>query len=170
MKNELLLLLDNSRVGYYPEREILPYDRFSTTDSIIQDRLKLLNSDKKNLKIVVTSCINLFEKLPSKNHFFARKQFRIGDSLSIKDLTAILEDLNYQRVDKVTSINEYTVRGGVVDFYSGFHKEPLRVDFFGDQIDLKEDGGDIVDEFEGLVQDPDGQVAQVSRICVTRRG
>ena len=37
LKNELLLLLDNSRVGYYPEREILPYDRFSTTDSIIQD-------------------------------------------------------------------------------------------------------------------------------------
>ena len=135
LKNELLLLLDNSRVEYYPEREILPYDRFSTTDSIIQDRLKLLNSDKKNLKIVVTSCINLFEKLPSKNHFFARKQFRIGDSLSIKDLTDILEELNYQRVDKVTSINEYTVRGGVVDFYSGFHKEPLRVDFFGDQID-----------------------------------
>ena len=29
---------------------------------------------------------------------------------------------------------------------------------------------DIVDEFEGLVQDPDGEVAQVSRICVTRRG
>ena len=29
---------------------------------------------------------------------------------------------------------------------------------------------DIVDEFEGLVQDPDGEVAQVSRVCVTRRG
>ena len=29
---------------------------------------------------------------------------------------------------------------------------------------------DIVDEFEGLVQDPDGEVAQVSRICVMRRG
>ena len=135
LKNELLILLDSSMIGYYPEREILPYDRFSTSDSIIQDRLKLLNSDKKNLKIVVTSGINLFEKLPSKNDFLARKQFSLGDSLSIKDLTAILEDLNYQRVDKVTSINEYTVRGGVVDFYSGFHKQPLRVDFFGDQID-----------------------------------
>ena len=110
LKNELLILLDNSMIGYYPEREILPYDRFSTSDSIIQDRLKLLNSDKKDLKIVVTSGINLFEKLPSKNDFLARKQFSLGDSLSIKDLTAILEDLNYQRVDKVTSINEYTVR------------------------------------------------------------
>ena len=77
----------------------------------------------------MTSSINLFEKLPSKNDFLARKQFSIGDSLSIKDLTAILEDLNYQRVDKVTSINEYTVRGGVVDFYSGFHKQPQELIF-----------------------------------------
>ena len=84
LKNELLLLLDDSSIGYYPEREILPYDRFSTTDSIIEDRLKILNSDKKNLKILVTSCINLFEKLPSKNNFLAKKQFRLGDSLSIK--------------------------------------------------------------------------------------
>ena len=65
LKNELLILLDNSMIGYYPEREILPYDRFSTADSIIQDRLKLLNSDKRNLKIVVTSGLNLFEKLRS---------------------------------------------------------------------------------------------------------
>ena len=28
LKNELLILLDNSMIGYYPEREILPYDRF----------------------------------------------------------------------------------------------------------------------------------------------
>ena len=75
LKNELLILLDNSMIGYYPEREILPYDRFSTADSIIQDRLKLLNSDKRNLKIVVTSGLNLFEKLPSKKDFLAKKQF-----------------------------------------------------------------------------------------------
>ena len=51
LKNELLILLDNSMIGYFPEREILPYDRFSTADSIIQDRLKLLNSDKKISKL-----------------------------------------------------------------------------------------------------------------------
>ena len=66
IKNELKLFLDDSEIGYYPEREILPYDRFSTADSIIQERIKLLNSDKKNINIIVTSCTNLFEKLPSK--------------------------------------------------------------------------------------------------------
>ena len=135
IKNELQLFLTDDEIGYYPEREILPYDRFSTADSIIQERIKLLNSDKANIKIIITSCINLFEKLPSKNFFIARKNFKINDSLTIKDLTTSLEALNYERTDKVNGINQYTVRGGVVDFYSGFQLWPLRVDFFGDQID-----------------------------------
>ena len=135
IKNELKLFMDDNLIGYYPEREILPYDRFSTADSIIQERIKLLNSDKANFKIIITSCINLFEKLPSMDFFVARKKYKIGATLSIKELTSGLEALNYERTDKVSAINQYTVRGGVVDFYSGFHLYPIRVDFFGDQID-----------------------------------
>ena len=135
IKNELLLFMNEDEIGYYPEREILPYDRFSTADSIIQQRIKLLNADKTKIKIIITSCINLFEKLPSKNFFISRKIFKIGDTLTIKDFTTSLEILKYERVDKVSSINQYTVRGGVVDFYSGFQLNPIRVDFFGDQID-----------------------------------
>ena len=135
IKNELLLFMNDDEIGYYPEREILPYDRFSTADSIIQQRIKLLNTDKTKIKIIITSCTNLFEKLPSKNFFISRKIFKIGNTLTIKDLTTSLEKLKYERVDKVRSINQYTVRGGVVDFYSGFQLNPIRVDFFGDQID-----------------------------------
>ena len=43
IKNELNLFLSDSEIGYYPEREILPYDRFSTADSIIQERIKMPN-------------------------------------------------------------------------------------------------------------------------------
>ena len=79
--------------------------------------------------------INLFEKLPSKEFFRARKKIKTGDLLSIKDLTSNLEALNDKRTDKVDSINQYTVRGGVVDFYSGFQSHPIRVDFFDNEID-----------------------------------
>jgi len=133
LKNELLLFFDRSAIGYYLDREILPYDRFSTADSIIQERIQLLNSNKSTYKVIVTSSINLFEKLPPKDFFSARKKFKTGDLLSIKDLTSNLEALNYKRTDKVNSINQYTVRGGVVDFYSGFQSQPVRVDFFDDQ-------------------------------------
>ena len=135
LKNELLLFFETDEIGYYSDREILPYDRFSTTESIIQNRIQLLNGDKNSFKVVVTSCINLFERLPSKSFFQSRKKYIIGDLLSIKDLVLALEELNYQRVDKVESINQFTVRGGVVDFYSGFISKPVRIEFFDNEID-----------------------------------
>ena len=153
IKNELKLFLDDSEIGYYPEREILPYDRFSTADSIIQERIRLLNSDKTNTSIIVTSCINLFEKLPSKKFFVARKNFKTNDFLTIKDLTTSLDALNYERTDKVNAINQYTIRGGVVDFFSGFHPHPVRVDFFGDQIDE-------IREFDPLTQNMTNKLSE----------
>ena len=101
LKNELLLFFETDEIGYYSDREILPYDRFSTTESIIQNRIQLLNGDKNSFKVVVTSCINLFERLTAKSLFQSRKKDIIGDLLSIKELVLALEELNYQRVDKV---------------------------------------------------------------------
>jgi len=135
IKNELLLFLEKTDIGYYPDREILPYDRFSTAESIIQERMQLLNSNKSSYKIIITNCINLLEKLPSNEFFNVRKKFKSGDLLSINNLISCLEDLNYERTEKVVSINQYAIRGGVVDFYSGFQPNPLRVDFFDNQID-----------------------------------
>ena len=64
LKNELLILLDSSMIGYYPEREILPYDRFSTSDSIIQDRLKLLNSIIfSSFKLIFSEISSIFQLL-----------------------------------------------------------------------------------------------------------
>mgnify|MGYP003951871951 CR=1 FL=1 len=153
LKNELLLFLNESDIGYYPDREILPYDRFSTAESIIKERIQLLNSNKSTYKIIITNCINLFEKLPPKDFFSGRKKFKPGDLLSIKDLTSSLEALNYKRTDKVNSINQYTVRGGVVDFYSGFQSRPVRVDFFDNVIDE-------IREFDPLTQHMIGKLTQ----------
>ena len=135
VKHELELYLPAEEIAYYPEREILPYDRFSTSQSIIQSRIGLLNSSKENLKVIITSGLNLLEKLPAKEFFTARKIFHTGEKLSIKELADNLIQLGYERTDKVELINQFTVRGGVVDLYSSFYSTPLRVDFFGDEID-----------------------------------
>ena len=59
VKHELELYLPAEEIAYYPEREILPYDRFSTSQSIIQSRIGLLNSSKENFKVIITSGLNL---------------------------------------------------------------------------------------------------------------
>jgi len=54
------------------------------------------------------------------------------------DLSAIathLVDLAYARVDMVTRRGEFAVRGGILDVFPPTAEHPVRVDFFGDEVD-----------------------------------
>ena len=46
-----------------------------------------------------------------------------------------LTDQNYEHVDQVDLVGEFAVRGGIVDIFSPAHNLPVRVEFFGDQIE-----------------------------------
>ena len=55
--------------------------------------------------------------------------------MSIGEIKEILQSLNYKRVLKVSSLNEYSHRGGIVDINSSRYKNPIRLDFFDDCIE-----------------------------------
>jgi len=46
-----------------------------------------------------------------------------------------LTDQNYGHVDQVDLVGEFAVRGGIVDIFPPAHDLPVRVEFFGDQIE-----------------------------------
>ncbi|AMM20221.1 transcription-repair coupling factor [Frondihabitans sp. PAMC 28766] len=46
-----------------------------------------------------------------------------------------LVDLAYARVDMVTRRGEFAVRGGILDVFPPTAEHPVRVDFFGDEVD-----------------------------------
>jgi transcription-repair coupling factor (superfamily II helicase) len=57
-----------------------------------------------------------------------------GAALAFDAAVAGLAALGYERVERVRSRGEFAVRGGLVDVYSALG-DPLRVEFWGDQID-----------------------------------
>jgi transcription-repair coupling factor (superfamily II helicase) len=50
-------------------------------------------------------------------------------------IAALLVDLAYVRVDMVTRRGEFAVRGGILDVFPPVADHPIRVDFFGDEVD-----------------------------------
>lgn len=48
---------------------------------------------------------------------------------------AILETLNYSKKENVENINDYSLRGGIVDFYTPIYKHPLRIEVFDNKIE-----------------------------------
>jgi len=133
--NELSLYLDSNLIDYFPENEILPYDHFSSPESILKERFRILNSTNANKKILITTLKNLFEIYPPKGFFKSIQDLKISDKLSIKELIKTLEDLSYEKVNRIEAVNQFSLRGGIIDIYTPIYKEPLRIEIFDDQIE-----------------------------------
>src|SRR5204862_2055628 len=58
-----------------------------------------------------------------------------GDEQGIDALTEALALAGYERVDRAEERGQFAVRGGLVDVFPTTGREPLRVEFFGDEIE-----------------------------------
>jgi transcription-repair coupling factor (superfamily II helicase) len=58
-----------------------------------------------------------------------------GRGFDLRRLSADLVDLAYARVDMVTRRGEFAVRGGIVDVFPPTAEHPVRLEFFGDELD-----------------------------------
>ena len=59
----------------------------------------------------------------------------VGDILPPESLSEGLVAMGFARVDAVESRGQFSRRGGIVDFFGGESESPVRVEFFGDEVD-----------------------------------
>ena len=131
---ELIGFVNKKRIVRFYDREILPYDHFSTPDDVIKKRFDEIQNIY-DARLIISSLKNLFEVYPDHNFYKSLKEFKTNDEISISKIKEILESINYKRVDRVSSLNEYSHRGGIVDINSSRYKNPIRLDFFSDCIE-----------------------------------
>ncbi len=60
---------------------------------------------------------------------------RVHDEVPLDDLAAHLESVGYERRDPVEMVGEYSIRGGILDVFSPEQTQPVRMEFFGDEIE-----------------------------------
>ncbi len=135
LKNELSLLIGSDEILLFPENDILPYDHFSIPEKITKQRFKIINNTDKKKHILITTIKNLFELYPSKEYFKSMENFSIGKKISLNNIIKIIESLNYQKKTNVENINEYSLRGGIIDIYTPLYDNPLRIEIFDDIIE-----------------------------------
>ena len=132
--NELIDFVNKDKIVRLYDREILPYDHFSTPNDVIKKRFYEIQNIF-DAKLIISSLKNLFEFYPQRGFYKSLKEFRTNEMVSIGEIKEILQSLNYKRVEKVSSLNEYSHRGGIVDINSTRYKNPIRLDFFDDYIE-----------------------------------
>ncbi len=61
---------------------------------------------------------------------------RVGDTIDVESFTRLLASTGYSRIDTVAGKGQFAVRGGIIDVFSPNMTLPVRMELFGDEIDL----------------------------------
>ena len=137
-------LFHNELLNWFPDAIFLPeLERMPTPGAlgdpeIGAERLQILQSlaAKKERQIIVASRASLDEAVPSPA---AMKkitvQLKQSARLDRDKLLRRLDSAGYEKVPQVSTRGQYAVRGGILDFFSWHHTQPVRVELFDDVIE-----------------------------------
>ena len=127
----------DTEVHHFVEWETLPWDSFSPHQDIVSRRLSVLAALYSMQRgIVIASAPVLLQRLPPVNYVSARSlSLRSGQSLPRDAFVASLVSGGYLRVPQVGDHGEFAVRGSLIDVFPMGSDQPVRIDFFDDDIE-----------------------------------
>jgi transcription-repair coupling factor (superfamily II helicase) len=136
LANELREL--HNHVLEFPAWETLPHERLSPRSDTVARRLATLadlaagNNEKTIVVAPIRAVIHRFiADLASQ----PLQSLEIGSEVDLTSLITNLTNLAYTRTDLVEKRGEFAVRGGIVDLFLPLSEHPVRIDFFGDEIE-----------------------------------
>jgi transcription-repair coupling factor (superfamily II helicase) len=133
-----LQTLETPYTNLFPASGLKPYDSQQITDSAfaIQRSEVLENIIQNDRSLTVTSVDALHEKIISPEAFSsASLQVSTGDTIAPEKLKEELVDQQYSAVKFVNQPGEFAQRGGILDVFPFSGDYPIRVEFFGDEVD-----------------------------------
>ena len=127
----------------YPELNLFPgwhrkfVEGVAPPKNIVADRMRclerLLHGERS---IVVTTSQALLYKLPSRTCLAAAcRVVNLGDEIDPDDIAGMLMDGGYQNVELVEVKGEFARRGDILDVFPLTGATPVRLEFFGDEVD-----------------------------------
>lgn len=127
----------------FPEPDVLSYERIPWDRGITQDRLATLArlvTDEQGADgppvFVVASVRALLQKTVPREQFEGHvEHLEVGQAITIGELLNNLYGLGYERTTVVEDIGTFSARGGIVDVYTAHGDKPVRIEFFGDEIE-----------------------------------
>ncbi len=136
--DELINIIDENDVLFYPADELLTVEMISSTGDFKYERIhtivELINSNKK--KIVVTHTNGAIKYQFSKQKW-ADSIFSINknDTFDMNALAKKLIALGYEPTFQTIKTGQFSKRGSIIDIFPLGVNEPVRIDFFDDQVD-----------------------------------
>ncbi len=136
--HDLSRVLGESAVLMFPSgyKRSIKYGQVDPPSQIM--RTEVLNHwfDDPSLRYVVTYPEALAEHVATRDTIEAHTlQLAVGSTVDLAETEKWLRENGFQEVDYVYDPGHFAVRGSILDIYGYSCEEPLRIDFFGDEIE-----------------------------------
>jgi transcription-repair coupling factor (superfamily II helicase) len=134
---ELTAACDPEAVVSLPARDVLPFQNLSPHPELQEERATALwKIATGTASIVVTPVAATAIRLRAAEFYTdLARTIRRGESLDTDALLAHLNTVGYSPADVVEMPGQYALRGGILDVYSPEAERPVRIEFFGDEVD-----------------------------------
>ena len=133
---EISSLIGKDCVVNFPAWETLPHERLSPKADTVTARFKALNKiTDQSAKVIVCSIRALLQPIIANNLEESKISLVNKMELSMADLILKLVEFGFTRSDLVERRGDFAVRGGILDLFPADQDHPIRLDFFGEEID-----------------------------------
>ncbi len=134
------LLIGRPEVGepaLLPALDVLPGQRLSPHTEISEQRaigLWRMAAGKAPITIAPAAAA-LLRTHDADYYRRLALEIRAGEELPLETIEAHLRSIGYERRDPVEMVGEYSIRGGILDVFGAESSRPLRIEFFGDEVE-----------------------------------
>jgi len=141
-----------------PELTESPYDGIPPSLEAVSSRMKFFFSlGQRSPSLVLTNLFGLLKPFPCPEDLKALSlEIEVGQERHRDRLLQTLREFGYAKEELIASAGEYAWRGGIVDVFSPWGKDPFRLEFSGDEVVS-------IREFDSSTQ---RALARVSRVLV----
>ncbi len=137
VKEDLALLVNNEAVVFFPPSDYFPHRKVFSDNLVRSYRMDTLEKLAENRKLLITTSAKGIARQVPSIHELNRQRILIqkGKSYKFDDLIARLIEIGFERQPVVDRMGELSVRGGIIDIFPFSKENPIRIEFWGDQVE-----------------------------------
>ncbi len=120
-----------------PTRDVMPFQNLSPHPEIQEERAFALWKIATGAASIIVSPIAATALRLQPTDYYANlaRLLKRGETFDIETLLQHLNTVGYNSTDVVEMPGEYAMRGGILDVYSPEADRPVRIEFFGDEVE-----------------------------------
>ena len=126
-----------NKVYYFPTKEMGFYNADAVSGDLRWERLKVMKKIMESGKKIIITCIEAIAATYIPVDLLKQYIFKlsVGSTLNFNSFSEKLIQCGYERVDRVETKGQFSIRGGIIDVYPPVSALPFRIELYDEEID-----------------------------------